>query len=61
MSDAERLNQLHQLDLRHDELLQMLADLDQQVEAAIALIRPPAASETKAQPAQPPRKKPAAA
>ena len=58
MSDSERLNQLHQLDLRHDELLQMLADLDQQVEAAIALIRPPAAKE---QPAQPPRKKPAAA
>ncbi len=61
MSDSERLNQLHQLDLRHDELLQMLADLDQQVDAAIAIIRPPAAKETHEQPAQPPRKKPAAA
>ena len=58
MSDSERLNQLQQLDLRHDELLQMLADLDHQVEAAIAIIRPPAVKEP---PTQPPRKKPAAA
>lgn len=45
MSETERLNLLHALDLRHDEVLESLAELDRQVEAAIALIRPPAAVE----------------
>lgn len=48
MSETERLNLLHALDLRHDEVLESLAELDRQVEAAIALIRPPAAVETPA-------------
>jgi hypothetical protein len=46
MSETERSNLLHALDLRHDEVLESLAELDRQVEAAIALIRPPAAVET---------------
>ena len=48
MSETERLNLLHALDLRHDEVLESLAELDRQVEAAIALIRPPATVETPA-------------
>ena len=48
MSETERSNLLHALDLRHDEVLESLAELDRQVEAAIALIRPPAAVETPA-------------
>ena len=48
MSESERSNLLHTLDLRHDEVLESLAELDRQVEAAIALIRPPAAVETPA-------------
>ncbi len=48
MSETERSNLLHALDLRHDEALEALAELDRQVEAAIALIRPPAAVETPA-------------
>lgn len=48
MSETERSNLLHSLDLRHDEVLESLAELDRQVEAAIALIRPPAAVEAAA-------------
>jgi hypothetical protein len=58
MSETERSNLLHALDLRHDEALESLAELDRQVEAAIALIRPPAAVET---PAPTSRKKASAA
>jgi hypothetical protein len=46
MSEAERSNIIQALDLRHDEALESLAELDRQVEQAIALIRPPAAVET---------------
>ena len=46
MSETERSNILQALDLRHDEVLESLAELDRQVEQAIALIRPPAAVET---------------
>lgn len=48
MSETERSNLLHSLDLRHDEVLESLAELDRQVEAAIAHIRPPAAVEAAA-------------
>ena len=48
MSETERSNLLHSLDLRHDEVLESLAELDRQVEQAIALIRPPDAVETPA-------------
>lgn len=48
MSETERSNLIHALDLRHDEALELLAELDRQVEEAIALIRPPAAVETPA-------------
>ena len=48
MSETERSNLLQALDLRHDEVLESLAELDRQVEAAIALIRPPAAVEAPA-------------
>jgi hypothetical protein len=46
MSETERSNIIQALDLRHDEALESLAELDRQVEQAIALIRPPAAVET---------------
>lgn len=46
MSETERSNVIHALDLRHDEALESLAELDRQVEQAIALIRPPVAVET---------------
>jgi hypothetical protein len=46
MSESERSNLIQALDLRHDEVLASLAELDQQVEQAIALIRPPAVVET---------------
>jgi hypothetical protein len=48
MSETERSNSILALDLRHDEALESLAELDRQVEQAIALIRPPAAVETPA-------------
>jgi hypothetical protein len=48
MSETERSNLLQALDLRYDEVLESLAELDRQVEAAIALIRPPVAVETPA-------------
>jgi hypothetical protein len=48
MSETERSNLIQALDLRHDEVLASLAELDQQVEQAIALIRPAAAVETAA-------------
>ena len=48
MSETERSNILQALDLRHDEVLESLAELDRQVEQAIALIRPPTAIETPA-------------
>ena len=44
MSDAERFNVLQALDLRHDELLQSLAELDVRIEAVIGQLRPQAAS-----------------
>jgi hypothetical protein len=46
MSETERSNIIQALDLRHDEALESLAELDRQVEQAIALIRPPAEVET---------------
>lgn len=57
MSETERSNIIHALDLRHDEALESLAELDRQVEQAMALIRPPSAVET---PAPTGRKKSAA-
>lgn len=48
MSETERSNIIQALDLRHDEVLESLAELDRQVEQAIALIRPPAVVETPA-------------
>jgi hypothetical protein len=48
MSETERSNIIQALDLRHDEALESLAELDRQVEQAIALIRPPAEVETPA-------------
>lgn len=44
MSDAERFNVLQALDLRHDELLQSLAELDVRIEAVIGQLRPQAGS-----------------
>jgi len=58
MSETEQSNIIHALDLRHDEALESLAELDRQVEQAMALIRPPAAVVT---PAPTGRKKGAAA
>lgn len=46
MSETERSNIIQALDLRHDEALESLAELDRQVEQAIALIRSPAVVET---------------
>ena len=46
MSETERSNILQALDLRHDEALESLAELDRQVEQAIAKIRPQAGGET---------------
>jgi len=46
MSETERSNIIQALDLRHDEVLESLAELDRQVEQAISLIRPPTAIET---------------
>jgi hypothetical protein len=57
MSETERSNMIHALDLRHDEALESLAELDRQVEQSIALIRPPSVVET---PAPTGRKKSAA-
>lgn len=48
MSETERSNIIQALDLRHDEVLESLAELDRQVEQAIALIRPPAVVDTPA-------------
>jgi hypothetical protein len=48
MSETERSNIIQALDLRHDEVLESLAELDRQVEQAMALIRPPAVVETPA-------------
>jgi hypothetical protein len=48
MSETERSKILQALDLRHDEVLESLAELDRQVEQAIALIRPPGVAETPA-------------
>jgi hypothetical protein len=61
MSESERSNLIQALDLRHDEVLASLAELDLQVEQAIALIRPPAAVETAASTAVPTGRKRAAA
>jgi hypothetical protein len=57
MSETERSNIIQALDLRHDEVLESLAELDRQLEQAIAFIRPTAAIET---PAATSRKKAAA-
>lgn len=40
MSDSERFNVLQALELRHDELLASLTELDLRVEAALAQLRP---------------------
>jgi hypothetical protein len=45
MSETQRCNIIRALDLRHDEVLDSLADLDRQVEEALVLIKPPAAAE----------------
>lgn len=45
MSETERSNVIRALDLRHDEVLQSLATLEQQVELAIAAVRPSTAAE----------------
>lgn len=40
MTDSERLNLLQALELRHDELLQSLTELDLRVEAVLGQLRP---------------------
>lgn len=50
MSETERSNVIRALDLRHDEVLQSLATLEQQVELVIAAVRPSMAAETAVKP-----------
>lgn len=40
MSDSERFNVLQALELRHDELLASLTELDLRVEAVLSQLRP---------------------
>jgi hypothetical protein len=57
MSESERSNLIQALDLRHDEVLASLAELDQEVEKAIALVRPLAVKETPAPTTAPPTRR----
>lgn len=53
MTDSERLNLLQALELRHDELLQSLTELDLRVEAVLGQLRPAPAAVPVADAAKP--------